>query len=134
MISTSHAKLNGLPVGQNPLVIQLLNGMFNNRPPKPRYSHTWEVSSVTTYLASLGRNRSLYLKQLSWKLAMLFSLTRPERVSALTKLDLRHCHIIPEGVEFMLSSPRERGTADQLPAKAFFARFPSNSKLCSVET
>ena len=132
-ISTSHAKLDGLPVGQNPLVIQLLKGMFNNRPPKPRYSHTWEVSSVTTYLASLGSNRSLSLKQLSWKLAMLFSLTCPERVSALTKLDLRQCHILPEGVEFMLSSPRKRGTADQLP-KAFFARFPSNSKLCPVET
>ena len=132
-ISTSHAKLNGLPVGQNPLVIQLLKGMFNNRPPKPRYSHTWEVSSVTKYLASLGSNRSLSLKQLSWKLAMLLSLTCPERVSALTKLDLRHCHILPEGVEFMLSSPRKRGKADQLP-KAFFARFPSNSKLCPVET
>ena len=132
-ISTSHAKLNGLPVGQKPLVIQLLKGMFNNRPPKPRYSHTWEVSSVTAYLASLGSNRSLSLKQLSWKLAMLFSLTCSERVSALTKLDLRHCHILPEGVEFMLSSPRKRGKADQLP-KAFFARFPSNSKLCPMET
>lgn len=107
--------------------------MFNNRPPKPRYSHTWEVSSVPTYLSSLGSNRSLSLKQLLWKLAMLFSLTCPERVSALTKLDLRHCHILPEGVEFTLSSPRKRGTADQLPT-AFFARFPSNSKLCSVET
>ena len=107
--------------------------MFNNCPPKPRYSHTWEVSSVTSYLASLGSNRSLSLKQLSWKLAMLFSLTCPERVSALTKLDLRHCHILPEGVEFMLSSPRKGGTADQLP-KTFFACFPSNSKLCPVET
>ena len=61
------------------------------------------------------------------------NVTCPERVSAITKLDLRHCHILPEGVEFMLSSPRKRGTADQLP-KAFFARFPSNSKLCPVET
>ena len=64
---------------------------------------------------------------------MLFSLTRPERVSALSKLDLRDCYILPEGVEFMLSSPRKRGSADQL-SKAFFARFPSNSKLCPVET
>ena len=31
-ISISHAKLNGLPVGQNPLVTQLLKGIFNNRP------------------------------------------------------------------------------------------------------
>ena len=73
---------------------------------------------------------ALSLNQLSWKLARLFSLTCPERV---TKLDLRHCHILPEGVGFMLSSPRKRGTADQLP-KAFFARFPSNSRLCPVET
>ena len=72
-ISTSHTRLNGLPVGQNPLVIQLLKGMFNNRPPKPRYSHTWEVSSLTIYLAPLGSNRLLSLKQLPWKLAMLFS-------------------------------------------------------------
>ena len=64
---------------------------------------------------------------------MLFSLTCPERVSALSKLDLRHCHILPEVVEFMLSSPRKRGSADQL-SKAFFARFSSNSKLCPVET
>ena len=85
------------------------------------------------YSASLGSDRSLSFKQLSWKLAMLFSLTCPERVLALTKLDLRHCHILPEGVECMLSSLRKRGTADQLP-KAFFAHFPSNSKLCLVET
>ena len=67
------------------------------------------------------------------KLLPRFSLTCPERVSARTKLDLRHCHILPEGVEFMLSSFRKRGVADQLP-KAFFARFPSNSNLCPVET
>ena len=132
-ISTTHAKLDGLPVGQHPLVTQLLKAMFNNRPPGPRYSHTWDVASVTKYLASLGNNRSLSLKQLSFKLAMLFSLTCPERVSALTKLDLRHCRVLPEGVEFTLSAPRKRGSTDQLP-KAFFARFPSNSKLCPVES
>ena len=132
-ISTTHAKLDGLPVGQHPLVTQLLKGMFNNRPPRPRYSHTWDVASVTKYLASLGNNRSLSLKQLSFKLAMLFFLTCPERVSALTKLDLRHCHVLPEGVEFTLSAPRKGGSTDQLP-KAFFARFPSKSKLCPVES
>ena len=36
-------------------------------------------------------------------------------------------------MEFALSAPRKRGSSDQLP-KAFFARFPSNSRLCLVET
>ena len=64
--STTHAKLDGLPVGQQPLVIQLLKGMFNTRPPKPKYSHTWDVTSVTKFLASLVINRSLSVKQLSF--------------------------------------------------------------------
>ena len=107
--STTHAKLDGLPVGQHPLVIQLLKGMFNNRPPKPRYSHTWDVTYVTKFLASLVINRSLSVKQLSLKFAMLFSLTCKERVSALTKLDVRYCRVLPEEVEFTLSAPRKRG-------------------------
>ena len=32
-ISTTHAKLNGLPVGKNPLVIQLLKGCSTIAPP-----------------------------------------------------------------------------------------------------
>jgi len=31
----------GLPVGQHPLVIQLLKGVFNLRPPMPRYTYNW---------------------------------------------------------------------------------------------
>ena len=34
---------------------------------------------------------------------MSFALTFPERVSALTKLDLRYCPVLPEGVEFTFS-------------------------------
>lgn len=90
-IFTTHTKIDGLPVGQHPLVVQLLKGMLNNRPPKPRYTHTSDVATVTKYILSLGKNRSLPLKQLSLKLAMLLSLSCSERVSSLTKMDLRHC-------------------------------------------
>ena len=40
---------------------------------------------------------------------MLFSLTCKERVSALTKLDVRYFRVLPEEVEFTLSAPRKRG-------------------------
>lgn len=116
--------------GGHPLVTQLMKGMFNSRPPKPKYSHTWDVTIVTKYLASLGSNSLLSLKQLSLKLPMLFCL---ERVSAIRKLDLVHCRVLPEGMEFVLSATHKWGSSDQL-TKAFFARFPSNSRLCLVET
>ena len=40
-ISSTHLPIKRVPVGQHPLVIRLLKGAFNLRPPKPRYSHTW---------------------------------------------------------------------------------------------
>ena len=69
-ISPCHAMIDGYPVGQHPLVIQLLKGMLNMRPPKPRYTHTWDVHLVTKYLSSLGKTKLLPLKLLSIKLAM----------------------------------------------------------------
>jgi len=87
-----------------------MKGMFNSHPPKHKYSHTWDITLVTKSLASLGSNRLLSLKQLSLKLAMLFCL---ERVS-LRKLDLAHCRVLPEGMEFVLSATHKWGSSDQL--------------------
>ena len=77
---------------------------------------------MSTYLASLGSNRSL------------------ETCNVIALNEFRHLQswiyataTYSEAVEFMLSSPRKRGTADQLP-KAFFECFPSNTKLWPVET
>lgn len=104
-ISSYHAKIDGYPVSQHPLVVQLLKGMLNMRPPKPRYTHTWDVPLVTKYLDSLEKTKLLSLKLLSIKLAMLFALSCPERASSFAKLDLRHCRVAPEGVSFTLVSP-----------------------------
>ena len=55
--------------------VQLLKGMLNMRPPKPRYTHTWDVHLVTKYFSSLGKTKLLPLKLLPIKLAMLFALS-----------------------------------------------------------
>ena len=66
-ISSTHLPIEGIPVGQHPLVIRL-KGAFNLRPPKPRYSQTWNVSLMLTFLRNLGRNEELSLKRLTQKL------------------------------------------------------------------
>lgn len=131
-ISSTHPKIDGFSVGQHPYVTRLLKGVLNKRPPKPRYSHTWNVDVMIKYMISLGKNSTLALKVLSMKLLTLFALTCPERISALASLDLRHCSVRPEGVSFKLTVPRKSGSADK-PAEAFFARFNQDKKLCPVE-
>ena len=76
-ISSVHDKVDGYEVGQHPLVSRLLKGVFNTRPPQPRYNSTWDASIVLTWMEGLGENEDLSLSDLTLKLVMLLSLTRP---------------------------------------------------------
>ena len=60
-ISSTLLPIEGVPVDQHPLVICLLKAAFNLRPPKPRYSHTWDVSLMLGILKELGGNEELTL-------------------------------------------------------------------------
>lgn len=103
-ISSVHEKVDGYEVGQHPLVSRLLKGAFHQRPPRPRYSTTWDVAIVTNYLDSLGENQSLSLADLTMKTAMLLALTRPSRASDLANLDIRSLKHCPEGVTLQTMS------------------------------
>ena len=88
-ISMTHLPVDGIVVGKHPLVTRLMKGIFNSRPPQPKYGHTWEVGHVLDYLRSLGTNHSLSLKQLSAKLAVLLALANASRASEIHALDTR---------------------------------------------
>ena len=45
-LSATLYHIDGRPVGQHPIVCHLLQGMFNERPPAPRYQQVWDVSLV----------------------------------------------------------------------------------------
>ena len=53
-ISSAHLQI-GYPVGKHPLVCRLLKGVFNLRPPLPRYEYTWDVKTVTSFIKGLGK-------------------------------------------------------------------------------
>ena len=128
-ISSIHPWIEGKPVGQRPLAIRLMKGIANERPPKPRYTTTWDVAKVTTYLSALGENKTLSLKLLTKKLLMLLALVSPERASVLWELNIRYLKKQPDGVVFTLIKPRKSG--DPLSrAKATFPRFLQDTTLC----
>ena len=129
-ISATHPRIQGFNVGQHPLVVQLLKGIHNSRPPMPRNINTWDVEKVTQYLASLGPNEQLTLKQLSKKLVVLLALSSAERGSELTAHDLRYRRFHPEGVSFNFPE-LTKGVRVGKPLKtSFHASFPLNELLC----
>ena len=128
-LSGTHPKIDG-HVGQHPYVVRLIKGILNKRPPKPRYSQTWDVSTVTSHLAKMGENSKLSLKHLSLKLATIFAITCPKRVSSFALLDLNHYRLSPEGITFTLMQTKTTRPGE--PVAAIFSAFPEDAKLCPV--
>jgi len=74
-ISAYHSLIDGKRVGSNAKVCDLLSGVFNSRPPQPKYTFIWDIQIVLNYIKSnWSNNENLSDKQLSLKLSMLLAL------------------------------------------------------------
>ena len=133
-ISSVHERVDGYSVGQHPLVTRLMKGVFNNRPPLPRYTSTWNVQSVLLHISSWGGNDSLSLKQISLKTVMLLALTRPSRSADLSQLHLQGKRYKPDGVVFVPGTLAKQSRQGKPVTEFFFPSFPHDSTLCPVIT
>ena len=57
-ISALHNNIEGRPVGEHPQVSSLITGVFNNRPPQPKYNFIWDVQLVLDYVKKELPNNS----------------------------------------------------------------------------
>ena len=112
------------------MVTRLMKGIYNERPPKPKYAFTWDVGKVVSYLRDLGPNSSLSLKQLTRKLVMIMALVQACRASELAALDLRFRVYKEEGVQFKLATLTKKRNPGHPLKEMFFGGFPDDDKLC----
>ena len=101
-LSATLPQIEGHAVGQHPLVCQLMQGMFDKRPPVPRYRSTGEVDLVLQFQRKMASNVDLTLRDLSQKLTVLLALCNASRASDLTALDIRFMQIQTEATVFRI--------------------------------
>ena len=89
-----------MEIGKHPLIARMLKGVFNERPPRPKYEYVWKVDQVLNYLKKEGPTEPLSLQCLTLKMVTLFVLTHPSRGADLAELDLNNRFYTPEEVVF----------------------------------
>jgi len=126
--------VEGFQVGQHLLVARLLRGVFNCRPPQPRYSQTWEVSQVLSYIKSLGPNEELSLKLISRKLVVLLALVLAHRCSDLGRLTLQGRKYSAEGAVLRCTglAKQARPGKEESLRPAVISHFLEDALLCPV--
>jgi hypothetical protein len=81
VLSMTLEPLEGHNIGEHPLVVQLLKGIFNSKPPRPRYDVLWDPDDVIQFFMSAKDNAYLSFAVLSYKLVTLIALASLLRVS-----------------------------------------------------
>ena len=82
-VSMTHSQVEGIPIGQHPLVSRLMKGVYNHRLPQPQYAATWNIDVVVAHSQSLRTNSDLSLKQLFHKWVILMVLVEASQSSEL---------------------------------------------------
>ena len=101
-------EIPGVPqLGEHWLVSRFMKGIFHLRPPQPRYTKTWDVNKVLSYLKSLGPNDSLTLKQLTLKTEALLIILGRRRFARLYMLSAIHMDQSPDKVIFHIIGLRK---------------------------
>ena len=128
-LSAYHESVDGVSVGNHPIVSQLMAGIFNKRPPQPRYTFIWDVKTVVTYLITL-ESGNISDKQLTYKLAMLLALTSSARAHELSCLDTRYLVRHHTGYSFSFGNVTKSARNGKLRCPIRFEHFKENKELC----
>ena len=135
-ISAVHAKIDGHAIGQHPLVVRMLKGVFNERSPMARYSAVWDVGVVLRHLKHLaiGNNESLSLRSLTLKTVMLLALTRPARSVDLSNLDILFRSFTRDGVTSKAQHLAKQARPSRPLADYFYPKYSQDLDICPVTT
>ena len=132
-ISSVHEEVDGHLIGQHPMVTRVLKGAFNCRPPKPRYTSTWSVNQVVTWLDQQN-NTVIPLLSLAMKAVTLCALSRPCRLAELANLSFQSLSFSPEGITAYPLMPPKQSQPGKAIKEYFFPLFLDNSNICLVVT
>ena len=128
-ISAFHCDIDGCPIGQHPRIKQLLKGVFNRNPPKPRYLKTWDVDTVLNYVVTLGDNSELGLKSLSLKLVMLLALASTLRGSEIAMINPENIDDSIDHITIRFGDLTKTSKPNKPPRKIKLFSFSDNSRL-----
>ncbi|KAK3101403.1 hypothetical protein FSP39_003322 [Pinctada imbricata] len=130
-ISSVLPQVEGIAVGNLPVVRQLMKGILIKTPPLPKHTYSWDISKVLNYIKELPENESLSLNTLSEKLAILLSLAAPKRVSEISRLD-RKCMIKRSNSVIFTLPGLSKTQSDPRNRTVEYTEIP-DTKLCVVK-
>ena len=133
MLSSVLAPIGRTPVGQHPVIIRLLRGVFNKRPPLKELIPEWDLPLVLGCLQEppFEPMKDASLKYVTWKTCFLIAITCFRRCSDLQALRLGegNVNVQKKGITFMRAGLAKQDRPGHHSVRIFVPSLPKNKKL-----
>nr|CAH7747729.1 unnamed protein product [Callosobruchus chinensis] len=113
---------------------RFLKGVAKIRPPKPKYSFTWNPDSVLLFLKTWYPLNSLSLEQLTYKLVFLMAISSASRIQTLTKIKLSDISKTEGKIEIRISEKIKTSAPNKIQPLLIFPYFREAPELCVAQT
>ena len=133
-ISAYHEYVDNKPVRQHSHVCALLKGVFNERPPQPRYVFIWDIQTVLDFVKCHWSRCDSSDKALTYKLVILMFFSSASRASAIHHLDVRYMLRTEGKFVFTFHKLRKNWKYRKAPPSLEFCEYAEDRDLCVVTT
>ncbi len=124
--------MDGVPVGQHPLVSRFMRAVFNKRPTKPKITAIWDVNKVLDYLAKIGPAKTIPIALLTKKLVALMAVLSGVRGQNLFLLNALNMTLDCDFVTFQINGLTKTARPGRPIPDLHFVAYPQNRRLCVV--
>ncbi|XP_074629667.1 uncharacterized protein LOC141887289 [Acropora palmata] len=133
---SSQAHSENDAIGKHPLVCRYIKGVFQEKPPTPKFSEIWPVDQVLQALEQANPLEELHLRDLTFKLTMLVALVMGQRCQTLSYLDISDEHMkkFPTYFSFALTGHVKQNRPGQMFTNVRLFKYPMNKNLCVYTT
>ena len=120
-------------VGEHPLVIKFMKGVFNLRPPKTKTGFIWDVSILFDYFKLQDVNDKLSFYELTCKTLCLLLLLNGARINTAFNFQVDEIIANEIGVTITPSNVLKHSTQNRRGDVFKYSAYLENSKLCVVQ-
>lgn len=122
------------PENEKHIVKRFLKGIYNLKPPKPKYSFTWDPAPVLKYLEGQHPLKDLSLVSLTYKLVMLIALTSAHRLQTISLIKIQNIYIKEELIEIQIPDKIKTSSINKSQPVLRFPFFKERPELCVAST
>lgn len=119
-------------INEDGLISRFLKGAFKERPTKPRYTSTWDISPVLNYLEKLGPIQNLKKKEAAEKVATILALATAQRLQTLSLINIENVEKSDSEVRIKITEQIKTSKPGAFQPEMVLPFFTSRPDLCAA--